>query len=121
MNWGDERIARYRRGLGAEWLAAAYLMAKGYRILARRFKTHSGEIDLIVQRGRALAFVEVKRRTTFDEAADAVTPRLRQRVAHAAELWMQRHPDLDDCSVRFDVILVARGRWPQHLEDAFRP
>src|SRR5262245_23358717 len=56
-----ERIARYRRGRLSEWLAAAVLLGKGYRLLGRRIRTPFGEIDLIALRGRRLAFVEVKR------------------------------------------------------------
>ena len=59
-----DRIARYRRGRLSEWVAAAALLAKGYRILGRRVRTPYGEIDLIAVRGRRLAFVEVKRRAT---------------------------------------------------------
>ena len=68
-----ERIGRYRRGRLSEWLAAAALLARGYRILGRRVRTPYGEIDLIAVRGRRLAFVEVKRRATRGEAEAAVT------------------------------------------------
>ena len=68
----DRRLAE-RRGRRAETLAAWYLRLKGYRILARRYRTPVGEIDLIVRRGRLVAFVEVKRRPTEAEAAEAVT------------------------------------------------
>jgi putative endonuclease len=69
-----ERIGRYRRGHLSEWLAAAALLAKGYRILGRRVRTPYGEIDLVALRGRRLAFVEVKRRATRGEAEAAITP-----------------------------------------------
>src|SRR4029453_6459230 len=68
-----ERIGRYRRGRLSEWLAAAALLAKGYRILGRRVRTPYGEIDLIAVRGRRLAFEEVKLRATRGGAAARVT------------------------------------------------
>jgi putative endonuclease len=70
-----ERIAAFRTGLSAESRAAAYLMAKGYRILAKRYRTPHGEIDIVAKRRNLIAFVEVKARASLDEAAFAVTPR----------------------------------------------
>src|SRR5436309_10796074 len=70
-----ERVAAFRTGLSAEARAAAWLLAKGYRILAKRFRTPYGEIDIVARRRNLLAFVEVKARASLDEAAYAVTPR----------------------------------------------
>lgn len=91
-----ERIGRYRRGRISEWLAAAVLLAKGYRILGRRVRTPYGEIDLIAVRGRRLAFVEVKRRATRLEGEAAITPRQAGRIARAAEFWVSRRPAYRD-------------------------
>src|SRR5580693_309577 len=59
------RVAAFRAGLSAETRAAAYLMAKGYRILARRFRTPYGEIDLVARKRNLVAFVEVKARASL--------------------------------------------------------
>src|SRR6201987_4237721 len=88
-----ERIAAFRTGLSAETRAAAYLMAKGYRILAKRFRTPHGEIDIIAKRRNLLAFVEVKARSTLDDAAFAVTPRQQARIIDAAQAWLPPHPE----------------------------
>ena len=114
-----ERIAAFRRGLSAESRAAMLLIAKGYRIAARRWKTPLGEIDIVARRRRALIFVEVKARVRLDDAAQAVTERGRRRIIAAAELWLAHHPDDAEREIRFDVILVAPGRMPQHIPDAF--
>jgi putative endonuclease len=114
-----ERIAAFRRGLSAESRAAMLLIAKGYRIAARRWKTPLGEIDIVARRRRALVFVEVKARVRVDDAAEAVTERARRRIIAAAELWLAHHPDDAEREIRFDVILVAPGRMPQHIPDAF--
>ncbi|MGN6115900.1 MAG: YraN family protein, partial [Nitrobacter sp.] len=80
-----ERVAAFRTGLSAESRAAAWLIAKGYRILARRFRTPHGEIDIVARRRQLLAFIEVKARASLDEAAYAVTPRQQQRIIDAAQ------------------------------------
>src|SRR5580693_3963492 len=91
------RVAAFRTGLSAESRAAAYLMAKGYRILAKRFRTPYGEIDIVARRRNLVAFVEVKARATLDDAAFAVTPRQQGRIIDAAQAWLQvwlvAHPE----------------------------
>jgi putative endonuclease len=114
-----ERVAAFRTGLSAESRAAAYLMAKGYRILARRFRTPHGEIDLVARRRNLLAFVEVKARATLDEAAFAVTPRQQLRIINAAQAWLVAHPEHAECELRFDAILIAPRSLPRHLLAAF--
>lgn len=115
----SERRRRFRVGLRAETLAALYLRAKGYRVLSRRFKTPVGELDIVASRGRRLAFVEVKRRATFDEAADAITPKAQRRLIRAAQFWLGRWPKYANHDPCFDVIVLSPGRWPKHLQDAF--
>ena len=114
-----ERVAAFRTGLSAESRAAAYLMAKGYRILARRFRTPHGEIDLVARRRNLLAFVEVKARATLDEAAFAVTPRQQQRIINAAQGWLVAHPEHAEFELRFDAVLIAPRHLPRHLLAAF--
>lgn len=114
-----ERIAAFRTGLSAESRAAAYLIAKGYRILAKRFRTPYGEIDLVVRRRNLLAFVEVKARASFDDAAWAVTPRQQQRIINAAQAWLMAHPEHAEFEMRFDAMLIAPRSLPRHLLAAF--
>ena len=114
-----ERVAAFRTGLSAESRAAAYLMAKGYRILARRFRTPHGEIDLVARRRNLFAFVEVKARATLDEAAFAVTQRQQLRIINAAQAWLVAHPEHAEFELRFDAILIAPRSLPRHLLAAF--
>src|SRR5271166_1036124 len=81
------RVVAFRTGISAESRAAAYLIAKGFRILARRWRSPVGEIDIIAARRKLLVFVEVKARDKFDDAAWSVTDRQRARIAAAAEAW----------------------------------
>jgi putative endonuclease len=108
-----------RRGRRAETLAAWLLRLKGYRVLARRYRTAAGEIDLIVRRGRAVAFVEVKERPDEVAALEAVTPAARKRIASAAALWVSRHPAAATLDLRFDMVLACPGRLPRHIPSVF--
>jgi putative endonuclease len=114
-----ERIAAFRTGLSAETRAAAFLMAKGYRILAKRFRTRYGEIDIVAKRRNLLAFVEVKARATLDDAAYALTARQQARIIDAAQAWLVAHPEQADFELRFDAMLIAPRRLPRHLLAAF--
>lgn len=114
-----ERLAAFQTGLSAESRAAAWLIAKGYRILARRYRTPYGEIDIVARRRNLLAFVEVKARATLDDAAYAVTPRQQQRIIDAASAWLMAHPEHASFDLRFDAMLIAPGRLPRHLTGAF--
>ena len=114
-----ERVAAFKLGLSAESRAAMLLLAKGYRIAARRWKTPVGEIDIVARRRRDLVFVEVKARDTLDLAAESVSRRSQRRIIAAAEYWMAQHPGDADCFGRFDVILVAPGKLPRHIINAF--
>ncbi|HXF55610.1 MAG TPA: YraN family protein [Hyphomicrobiaceae bacterium] len=105
----------------AELIAAAYLLAKGYRILARRHKSRLGEIDLIAVRGRRLAFVEVKQRATLEGAQAAVTDAQARRVAQAAERWVWRNPRYRDYEIGLDAVLIVPGRLPRHARHALQP
>jgi putative endonuclease len=114
-----ERVAAFRTGLSAEARAAAYLMAKGYRILAKRFRTPYGEIDLVARRRNLIAFVEVKARATLEDAAYAVTPRQQRRIIDAAQAWLMTHPEHAEFDLRFDAMLIAPRHLPRHLLAAF--
>lgn len=130
------KVKAWQRGRNAERVAAWYLRAKGYRILAERYKTPSGEIDLIAtrlakpfanpianpiaSRGRHLVFVEVKARATLQDGLEAISPRQQQRIRAAAETFLARNasgtgrgtglaPRLSQC--RFDAIVVTPGRF----------
>jgi len=114
-----ERQIAFGLGISAESRAAAWLIAHGYRILARRFKSPLGEIDIIAARRHTLIFVEVKARDTLDAAAEAVTERQQQRIAAAAEVWLANNPQPTIRDMRFDAILVAPGKLPRHIPAAF--
>jgi putative endonuclease len=114
-----ERQVAFALGLSAESRAAALLIAKGYRIVARRWKSPVGEIDIVARRRGTLVFVEVKARERLDDAAEAVIVRQQRRIIAAAEAWLASHPDDANCDMRFDVVLVAPKSLPRHIVAAF--
>ena len=107
-----------RSGRTAELLAAAWLMAKGYRILGLRTRTQGVEVDLLARRGGVLAVVEVKARRTLDEALAAVTPAQRARLLRVGAAMTGR-PGFEGLAVRLDLVALAPGRRPRHLADAW--
>jgi putative endonuclease len=120
----ERGVKAHALGLRAERLAAVWLRLKGYRILARRFKTPVGEIDLIVRRGRTIAFVEVKARADLADAAHAISPQARTRIEKAAEWFLSRRvmaqpPHKKAEMLRFDMVLVIPGRRPHHITNAW--
>jgi putative endonuclease len=107
-------------GRRAEVLAAIWLMAKGYRILGFRLKTRQAEIDLLALRGRTLAVVEVKRRTSLLAAMETVTLDQRQRLRRAGAAVAASRPALAGATVRLDLIALAPGKLPRHIPDAWK-
>jgi len=112
--------AAHRTGLDAEAIAAAALAAEGWALLARRCRTPAGELDLVAERDGLLAFVEVKARPSFREAAFALTPRQAARLMAAAEIWLARNPGHGAAGMRFDVVLVAADGSARRITDALR-
>ncbi len=108
-----------KRGFRAETLALCFLMLKGYRPLARRYGGKGGEIDLIMRRGRAIAFIEVKARDALDVALEAIGPGKRRVFSRAAAHWLTRNPWAARCDLRADAVLIAPGRLPRHIVAVF--
>ncbi len=115
----EKKPSGHQKGMNAETIAALYLRVKGYSILERRFRTHLGEIDIIAKRYGIIAFVEVKLRGTHEDAMDAVHSVNQERVRRAAELYLSRHIEYTVFETRFDALVMAPGKLPQHIMNAF--
>lgn len=98
-----------------------FLLAKGYRPIARRYRTPLGEIDLIVKRGRTIAFIEVKARALERDALESVGTLTERRIVDAADLWLAKHPGASGYDLRYDMVVLTPWRLPRHIPDAFRP
>lgn len=114
------RALAERRGRRGEGFAAWWLRLQGWRVLAKRLKTPRGEIDLVVRRGKMIAFVEVKWRATPGERDLAIDSYRLRRVAQAAEAVAPRYQKPGD-TLRIDVLLLAPGAWPRHIVNAWQP
>jgi putative endonuclease len=106
-------------GRRAEIVAALWLMAKGYRILGLRLRTPIAEIDVVARRGRVLAAVEVKTRTTLEASLAAVGADQRLRLRRALAAFAARRPSLKNTVLRLDLMALAPGRFPRHIPDAW--
>ena len=115
----QRRRLAWRFGRLGEALCAWRLRLCGWRLLARDVRTPVGELDLVVRRGRMLAFVEVKARSDAG-VNEPLTAHQRRRIVRAAAAYLAARPDLAGLDIRFDVMLVGRARLPRHLPAAFR-
>jgi putative endonuclease len=106
-------------GHRAETIAMWYLRLKGYRLLARRYKSPAGEVDLVMRRGQTTAFIEVKARPTVNDAIEAVTPYQSKRIAAAAGFFMSRDDMAAKGFCRFDIVAIPSTLWPTHIINAF--
>ena len=116
---GNDRRKALSRGYISEYYAAAYLLLRGYRIAAMRFRSRSGEIDIIARKRDLVIFVEVKARRRTMEAVLAVDPSTQRRIRGASLDWLGRQKDTGALSWRYDIIAVSPWQWPVHLENAF--
>ena len=114
-----KRLRAWRWGKFAEKLAAYYLRLKGYRILHHRFRSPAGEIDLIAKNKNELIFIEVKARKTKAEAAEAISPFQQRRIERAGAYFLQQFKGPSPQTIRFDVVLIAPWRWPEHIPAAW--
>ena len=113
----NDRRRSEEAGRTAETIALWYLRLKGWRVLASRVKTPRGEVDLIVRRGRTVAFVEVKWRERAADLDTAIDAHRLRRVAAAAEALAHKYARPGDVQ-RIDVLLLAPGRFPRHMANA---
>jgi putative endonuclease len=104
----------------AERRAARWYRLRGWRVLGANVWAAGNEVDLIVRRGRALRFVEVKekRGAGYGDPVEAVTLEKQRRVRRAAEAWLGAHPEHDGLQLGFDVVAIRGGRL-ERLADAF--
>lgn len=116
----EKRVIADKRGREGEDEAARWLEEQGWEILARRRKTKLGEIDLIAMSEGLIAFVEVKWRRRAADLATAIDEYRLARVAAAVELVAHEYATKGE-DIRVDVILLAPGARPRHIENAWMP
>lgn len=117
-------------GREGEAIAARHLEDAGWTVLERNYRAGRNEVDLIVSRGRTVAFVEVKARRGdgFGHPLEAITARKKGEIAKVARAWLRTRGGLRGLSLRFDAVAVRFGaaRDPseapriEHVADAWR-
>ncbi len=115
----QDRRKAFIRGHLSEYYAAIYLIFKGYRVLAMRYRSKSGEVDIIARKGDLVAFIEVKARRITGDAIFAVDFTSQRRIRNASLTWIARQPDAAILTYRYDIIAVTPWSRPQHFVDAF--
>jgi putative endonuclease len=96
-------------------IVALLLRLKGYRLLAKAYKTPVGAIDFVALKDRRLAFMEVRRRGGRCGSDWTLPARQRRRLLRAAQYWLAEHPDFRGLDIAFDVVLTAPLTWPCYI------
>ncbi|MFA4995077.1 MAG: YraN family protein [Bdellovibrionales bacterium] len=109
----------YKTGLAAERMCRLALRLKFYRILAQRYKTPVGEIDIVAARGNTVVAIEVKARATRDAAVESIFPQQQARIANALQHFIMCAPRYANANLRFDVMLATPWHWPVHIKNAW--
>jgi putative endonuclease len=117
----SDRLARYKKGHHAEWIAALFLRMKCYKLLALRYKTRVGEIDLVMRKSKQIIFVEVKARADMRSGLEAISSKSQARIQRSAESFVKANPKYAQYDWRFDAVIIKPYRMPYHLKDAWRP
>ena len=120
MRTSAKKSSRPRPRHPSETRAAWWYRLRGYRVLDTNRWAGGYELDLVVRRGRVVAFVEVKSKSGdgFGDPLDMVTGEKVERIRRAASAWLVRHPQLAGLELRFDVIAERAGRI-EHVPGAF--
>jgi putative endonuclease len=108
-----------RRGHLVEYIALFHLMLKGYRILGFRLKMPQGEIDILAQKAKRLAIIEVKSRRTPDEALHSVSAVQQQRLWQLGLSLQAKRPALRNLDLNLDLYVLSPWQWPRHIKNAF--
>jgi len=117
------KSSSYKSGRLAELLARMYLRLQGYSIVSKNHitgrGTKAGELDIIAKRGHTIAFVEVKKRKTLEDASYAISENQKQRIRRGSEAFLQKHPEYQNCDIRYDAILVKLPFTIKHIKSAW--
>ncbi|MDR3187373.1 MAG: YraN family protein [Holosporaceae bacterium] len=105
------------KGIFGESIASLLLIIKGYSILARRYRTSCGEIDIIARKGDIVAFVEVKSRKSLTKCYEAIHNKQIRRIVRASEIFLRKNPRFHSSFIRYDVILVPDWNFPKHVKN----
>jgi putative endonuclease len=113
-------ITTYKFGLLSEQLAVLFLRLKAYKILCRRYKHHTGEIDIIAKKKDTLVFIEVKSRKKIDTNYELVSKKQINRIKRTALLYMASNKRYNsNVDIRFDLIIISNLIFIDHIKNAW--
>jgi putative endonuclease len=113
-----QRVA-YHKGVDAETVAADFVSAKGYAILAKRYKTPHGEIDILAHLNTILVAIEVKKRTNLVMALESITSKQQHRIMNSVLFFQHQHPFFLNHDIRLDALVVLEDGAIHHLVNAW--
>ncbi len=108
--------ASYRFGIFAENIAIWYLRCKLYNIIAHRYKSPFGEIDIIAKKGKEIIFIEIKARKDLTHF-ELISKRQKVRIIKAAEFFLLTRPKFNNYNLRFDAIFLGKNLLPIHFKN----
>jgi putative endonuclease len=106
-------------GKFSEYFVATFLILKAYTILHMRYKSPTGEVDIIAQKGTTLVFIEVKSRKNLDLSYNIIRNKQIYRIKNTAALYLQKNRRYNDHDVRFDLIMVSNFFHIEHIKNAW--
>ncbi len=109
------KTTSYQLGVAAEDLAAKHFKVLDFFLIAKRYKTKYGEIDLIVSKNNQLIFVEVKARSKKIVLENIITRKQIERNYSAAEFFLSEFPEYSTYDCRFDLLILYQNRIVQHI------
>ncbi len=116
-------MTNYESGKIAEFFARLLFILKGYTILCKNFKTGNGtnigEVDFIARKQNLIVFVEVKKRSTLENAAQAISEKQKKRIIRGAELYIKKNKKYHNFDIRFDAVLISFPFYFQHIKNAW--
>jgi len=113
--------SRSAKGRAAEDVAAAWLAAGGWSVVARNWKRGRGELDIVAAKAGVLAVVEVKAIDAYglESVGTSVGPNKRRRIVETSKLFLSAHREFSSATVRYDVATVSGGALADYFENAF--
>ena len=109
----------HQTGLDVGRACRLFLRLKLYRILATRYKSPMGEVDIVASHGNTVIAVEVKARATREDALEFILPQQRARIGQALQDFVMRNPRFAHHNLRFDAMLGVPRHWPVHIKNAW--
>ena len=110
-------MSSYTYGLFGEEVAKNYFTNMGFNLIANRYKTPYGELDLVLIKNIQILFVEVKTRKKLSDISEILQTKQILRNKHAAEIFLSKHLQYSEFECRFDLIIVKDSKVEQHLEN----